>query len=46
VTDTGLEHLAGLKNLKHLVVTFLPGVSNSGVEKLQQALPGLEEVER
>jgi hypothetical protein len=46
VTDAGLENLTGLKNLKQLVLTFLTGVSSSGVEKLQAALPKIEEIER
>ena len=46
VTDAGLEHLQGLKKLKHLIVTFLPGVSRDGVTKLKAALPQLEEVEQ
>src|SRR5262245_8743533 len=46
VTDAGLEHLYGLKKLNHLVVTYLPGVSRSGVEKLRDQLPKLDEVEQ
>jgi hypothetical protein len=39
-------HLYGLKKLKQLVVTFLPGVSRLGIEKLKAQLPGLEDVEQ
>jgi Leucine-rich repeat (LRR) protein len=46
VTDAGLEHLQGLKNLRHLVVTFLPGVTREGIERLEAALPSLEEIEQ
>jgi hypothetical protein len=38
ITDAGLEHLKGLKNLKCL---WIPGghVSDEGLEKLREALP-------
>jgi hypothetical protein len=46
VTDAGLPSLNGLKKLKHLVVTYLPGVTGEGIEKLQAEIKGLEEVEQ
>jgi hypothetical protein len=46
VTDKGLEHLHGLKNLKTLVMTFLDGVSEDGIAKLQEAITGLKEIEQ
>ena len=41
VSDAGLEHLKELPNLKHLVVTFCPGVTEASVEGLKAALPDL-----
>ena len=46
VTDAGLAKLAGLKNLKTLVVTFLDNVTEDGVKKLEESIPGLTEIER
>jgi Leucine-rich repeat (LRR) protein len=46
VTDAGLQHLYGLKNLRQLVLTYLSDVTDDGIEKLQQQLPTLEEIER
>ena len=46
VTDDGLKSLYGLKKLKELVLTFVSGVSDSGVEELQAALPQLETIDR
>jgi Leucine-rich repeat (LRR) protein len=46
ISDAGLEHLKGLKNLKTLVVTYVERVSGDGVDKLQEALPGLADVQR
>ena len=38
MTDAGLEHLKGLKNLKKLYVWQTP-VTDAGVAKLKEALP-------
>jgi len=38
ITDVGLMHLKGLKNLEKLVLTET-NVTDAEVEKLQQALP-------
>jgi Leucine-rich repeat (LRR) protein len=46
VTDDGLKELHGLKNLKEIVLTFASGVSDTGVEELQAALPQLETIDR
>lgn len=46
VNDTALEPLGELKNLKELVITFLPDVSDEGVKKLQEKLPGLKNIKR
>ena len=44
--DTALEPLGELKNLKTLVITFLPDVTDEGVNKLKAKLPGLTEIRR
>lgn len=44
--DTALESLSDLKNLKTLVVTFLPNVTDDGVNKLKVKLPGLTKIRR
>ena len=31
-----------MKNLKHLVITFCPAVTDAAVAKLKQALPGIK----
>jgi hypothetical protein len=41
VTDAGLEHLHGLSNLRRLDL-WRTKATASGVEKLKQAIPGLE----
>ena len=41
ISDEGLEQLAGLEKLKTLNVSFCPGVTGSGTDKLQDAIPGL-----
>lgn len=46
VGDPGLEGLHGLKKLNKLEITFLPGVTDEGVRKLKEALPGLKEIIR
>jgi hypothetical protein len=38
VTDAGLKHLVGLKNLKSLYLA--DKISDDGLAKLQSALPG------
>jgi hypothetical protein len=39
ITDTGLNELAGLKNLKLLILNCCTNLSQSGIQKLQAALP-------
>lgn len=46
VDDAALEPLGELKNLKTLVITFLPNVTDEGVNKLKAKLPGLKEIRR
>ncbi|MGI8981729.1 MAG: hypothetical protein ACR2FY_21070 [Pirellulaceae bacterium] len=46
VDDAALESLADHKNLKTLVITFLPNVTDEGVNKLKAKLPGLTEIRR
>ena len=46
VNDAALEPLGELKNLKELVITFLPDVTDEGVKKLQEKLPGLKDIKR
>ena len=46
VTDKGLQKLAGLKQLKQLMLTFCAGVTDEGVEQLQQALSELNDIQR
>lgn len=46
VEDAALEPLGELKNLKTLVITFLPNVTDEGVNKLKAKLPGLKEIRR
>ena len=46
VDDKGLEVLSEHRNLKTLVITFLPNVTDEGVKKLQARLPGLTEIRR
>jgi hypothetical protein len=46
VNDDALEPLEELKNLKELVVTFLPNVTDERVKKLQEKLPGLKNIKR
>jgi Leucine Rich repeat len=46
VDDAGLESLGELKKLKTLVITFLPNVTDEGVNKLKARLPGLTEIRR
>lgn len=35
----GLAHLKELPNLKQLIVTFCPGLTQAGVDDLKKALP-------
>ena len=42
VGDAGLEALATLPNLKELIITFCPNVTDAGVKKLQDARPELK----
>ena len=42
VSDEGLQALHGLKNLKTLIVTNCPLVTDEGVEQIKKAIPGLE----
>ncbi len=44
--DAALEPLGELKNLKTLVITFLPNVTDEGVNKLKAKLPSLTEIRR
>ena len=44
--DAALEGLSEHKKLKSLVVTFLPNVTDEGVNKLKAKLPGLTEIRR
>ena len=46
ITDAGLKDLAQLKELKQLILTFCEGVTDSGIEQLQQALPELNDIQR
>jgi hypothetical protein len=46
VTDAGLAHLHGLKSLKTLVVTYLDGVTDDGIAKMQEAITSLKEIEQ
>jgi hypothetical protein len=41
VSDAGLAALTGLRNLKQLVITFCPRVTDAGVAKLKEAIPAL-----
>ena len=43
---TGAGVLAGLKNLRELIVTFCPKITEEGVAKLKQKLPNLVTVKR
>jgi len=42
VTDAGLPHLYGLKKLTKLDLTYLSGITDEGVDKLQAELPDAE----
>lgn len=44
--DAALEPLGELKNLKTLVITFLPKITDEGVNKLKARLPGLKDIQR
>ena len=46
VDDAALEALGDHRNLKTLVITFLPDVTYEGVNKLKARLPGLTEIRR
>lgn len=46
VDDKGLDVLGEHLNLKTLVITFLPNVTDEGVNKLKAKLPGLTEIRR
>jgi Leucine-rich repeat (LRR) protein len=42
VTDAGLPHLYGLKKLTKVDLTYLSGITDEGVDKLQAELPDAE----
>ena len=42
ITDTGLAHLHGLTNLKSLIMTKVPGVTDDGVAKLKENVKKVE----
>jgi Leucine-rich repeat (LRR) protein len=44
--DAALEPLGELKNLRTLVITFLPEITDEGVNKLKAKLPGLKDIQR
>jgi internalin A len=46
VDDAALEALGDHRNLKSLVITFLPDVTDEGVNKLKAKLPGLTQIRR
>ncbi len=39
ITDKGLHHLESLSNLRRLVLTECPNITDEGVARLQKALP-------
>ena len=41
ITDAGLEHLRECPNLEHLLLSFCQGVTQAGVERMEEALPNL-----